>query len=240
MELSEMLLEYGNLKEYTADGELLPDPNLIWNIDHMTSFILMELDAWHEHRALFEERVQDAVDVMKIVELLKQENVRFYIKSLFNVATYYIACTHALEKLVSQLNKLSTRYYKLRVKKPKLKIDEYFHAKTQFIRDKSFIHQDSEYIKNPMNKRVSMSWLPTVSHLSDKSPTCENYEFGSGKWYVVIDGSRKESDIDILITGFNEFATTAIEQINIRKDRVVNYYKEIEHAKKTRVKPSGT
>lgn len=231
VELSKLLLGEESLKELTCNGELLPDPNLIWNIDHLNSFIQMELNAWQEHCEKVNNKLSEDPDTMSTAVLFKDENVRFYIKSLFDVSTYYIACVQALEKLITQLYKLSSQYYKLSVKKPKLEIDKQFHEKAQFIRDKSFIHQNSEQISNPMNKRSAMSWFPMLSHKSGEKPTCENYQFGASKWWVKINGIKTETEIDISISGLNEFAKKAQDQIEIRKSRIVCYYNEIKHNK---------
>jgi len=231
VELSEFLLGERELKEWTREGELIPDPNLIWNIDHLASFIQMELDSWKMHCEIVDNRLAVTSEVMCSFILYEKENVRFYIKSLFDIATYYVACIQALDKLLTQLYKLSSKYYRLKVKKPKLEIDQLFHAKAQFIRDKSFIHQNSEQISNPMDKRAAMSWTPNISYKSGDKPTCENYKFGDGKWWVKVNGIKTETEIDISTNGLVEFATKAQEQIEIRKSRVVHYYNEIKENK---------
>ncbi len=231
MELSKNLLGDESLKVWTAKGELLPDPNLIWNIDHLVGFIQIELEQWKRHCIETEEQLKGAPDFIKGSELLKDTNVRIYTKTLFDISTYYIACVQALERLISQLYKISTEYYQLRVKKPKLEINKIFHEKAQFIRDKSFIHQDSSQVSNPMDKRVAMSWTPTISYESGKAPDCESYEFGGGKWWVKVNETKTESKIDISISGVVSFATTALEQIELRKSRVVAYYEQIKHNK---------
>lgn len=231
MELSEALLGEEELKVWTSEGELVPDPNLIWNIDHLASFVQMELDSWKIHCERVNNRLFETSEMMCSFVLYEKENVRFYIKSLFDIATYYVACIQALDKLLTQLYKLSSKYYKLKVKKPKLEINKMFHEKAQLIRDKSFIHQYSEKMSNPMDKRAAMSWTPNLSYKSGSKPSCENYKFGDGKWWVKVDGVKTETEIDISINGLAEFATNAQEQIDIRKSRVICYYNEIKHRK---------
>ena len=231
MELSKLLIGENSLREMTSGGELLPDPNLIYNIDHLSSFIQMELEAWNKHSKELANQLLQSPDVFGFALLLKEENARIYVKALFNVATYYMACVQALEKLIAQLYKISTIHYELKVKKPKLAIDEVFHRKAQFVREKSFVHQNSEQIKNPMDKRTAMSWTPTIFQNKGESLNCENYQFGSGKWCVEINGSKTETEIDITIKGLVEFSEKSQEQIEIRKLRVVNYYNEIKHNK---------
>ena len=239
MELSKKLLDDESLKAWNAKGELLPDPNLIWNIDHLVSFIELELDLWKNHCIKTEEEIKDIHDAIKYTELLKDANLRVYIKTLFDISTYYIACVQALERLISQLYKISTEHYQLKVKKPKFEPNNIFHDKVQFIRDKSFIHQDSSKVANTMDKRAAMSWTPTITHKNDEVPSCESYQFGGGKWWVKVNGVKTESEIDISISGITEFAKTALEQLEIRKSRVVVYYEEIKHNKKIQVMPTA-
>ena len=239
MELSKLLIGDEAIRELTIDGEALPDPNLISNIDHMTNFILMELDSWEVHSNRIEQKLHEISYQLKLAELFKDENVRLYIKSLFDIAVYYIACVQALDRLMSQLEKLSSEYLKLKIKKPKLEIDKLFHSKAQLVRDKSFIHQDSNRMSSPVDKRVAMSWMPTVSHKNDESPNCESYIFGQGKWWIKVNGIKKTSEIDICISGIKEFATKALEQIEVRKTRVVSYYFSIRH-NKSQVTPTRT
>jgi hypothetical protein len=231
VELSELLLSDDGLKEWNHKGEHIPDPNLIWNIDHLASFIQMELDSWVLHCKRTDSDLSEITGPMDALILLKTKNIRLYLKSLFDVATYYIACVQAIDKLLTQIYRLSTQYYQLRIKKPKLEIDTMFHNKAQFIRDKSFIHQNSEKIANPMDKRTAMSWTPNLSFKSGVKPNCENYKFGDGKWWVKVNGVKTETEIDISITGLVDFASKASEQIEIRKLRIISYYNEIKHKK---------
>lgn len=230
MELSKLLLKEGALREYTSDGELLPDPNLIFNIDHLASFIQMEIDSWRDHSHKINKILSESNELNYFSILFEETNVRVYIKSLFNLTTYYVACTKALEKLMRQLYKLSTEHYSLHLKKPKFENDKIFQEKIQFLRDKSFIHQDSEKVENLMDKRLAMSWMPTLSYLTGQKPTCESYVFGSGKWMVQVNGIKKESEKDIAVIGFMSFSMKAQEQIELNKIKIVNYYSDIKDA----------
>lgn len=230
VELSELLLSEDGFKEWNYKGEILPDPNLILNIDHLASFVQMEQESWILHCKSVNSELSKASEPMDALILFETKNIRFYLKSLFDIATYYIACIQATDKLLTQLYKLSTEYYELRIKKPKLEIDAVFHNKAQFIRDKSFIHQNSEKITNPMDKKTAMSWTPSLSCKSGTRPNCENYEFGNSKWWVKVNGIKTETEIDISITDLMEFASKASEQIEIRKIRIINYYNEIKQS----------
>ncbi|TKB58523.1 hypothetical protein [Ferrimonas aestuarii] len=122
--------------------------------------------------------------------------------------------------------------YRFGLKKPKLKdkVDMNFHNKVKFIRDKSFIHQDSKEISNPMDKRTAMDWTLRVSSKQGSSTTCESYRFGDGGWFVEVNGLRTQSSIDIQVTGFSDFCNKAIEQLNVRRKRASGYFQSLSEA----------
>lgn len=226
MELAEVLLGDELLKLMTEKGELFPDPNLVWNIDHIISFIQMEIEHWDKHCSLIDAEILAKPSVFSSHILFDNLNVRVYLKALFDIATYYVACYQAIDKLMTQLYKLNY-HFKSKLKKPKLEIDNQFHAKAQLIRDKSFIHQDSEKLLNSMDKRTAMSWFPTISHKNDETPSCEHYQFGGGKWWVMVNGIKTETEIDIVIHGLRDFSHTALEQLEYRKDRLLDYFEQL-------------
>jgi hypothetical protein len=230
MELAKILLEPEPMRETVRTGEIFPDPNLVWNIDHLDYFIDIEMKSWKEHSKQLSTLLED-VSEFKASELLLDEfNVRYYLKSLFSVTTYYIACFNALDKLTTQLQKINT-HNKFDVRKPKPVVDANFHAKAKFIRDKSFVHQDSEKLDNIMDKRTAMFWSPNISHKTDSPPTPEDYVFGDGKWHIEVNGIRTEAEIDITVKGLSSFADTAKTQILIRKQRIVEFYTAIKRSR---------
>ena len=230
MELAKVLLDSEPMRETFRTGETFPDPNLIWNIDHLDYLIDIEIKSWKEHSKQLNKLLEDISEVEASELLFDEFNVRYYLKSLFSVATFYIACSSALDKLTTQLQKVNA-YNKFGVRKPKLDIDDNFHAKAKFIRDKSFAHQDSEKLDNIMDKRTAMFWSPTISHKADAPATPEDYIFGGGKWHIEVDGVRTETEIDITVKGFNSFADKAKKQILIRKQRIAEFYNSIKSSK---------
>lgn len=217
---------------FTESGKVLPDPNLIINIDNFLSFIYMEIESWKKHSSAVGMESYSLNNFEMAAKLLDEKNIRFYIKSVFNVSTYYVACYDALDKLKKQINLVNSKIeYPGRVRK--FNKDDNLHNKIKYIRDKSFIHQDSEKINNEMNKRVVMSWTPTLSCSSDRVPNCEDYELFGGRWYVVINGNKTVSDIDITINGFLSFAESAANQLENYKETLIDYFVEIKKYKKS-------
>jgi len=231
MKLSEVMLNDDPIKTWNAKGELLPDPNLIRNIDYLECFIELEIEEWGVHCRTIDEQLEAKSYPICIQLLLSDKNVIKYLKALFDIIVYYMACSEALEKLMAQLFRVSVDHYGLRLKKPKLKLDQAFHEKTKIIRNISFIHQDSKDTSNPMDKRLAMSWWPTLSSKIGVKPTCRDYVFGGGKWWVKVNGVKTETEIDILVEDLFEYSTRCREQLSIRKNRLLEYYREIIHNK---------
>lgn len=229
MNLEKEMLGENQIREFNERGELLPDPHLIFNIDHIFAFLEIELIQWKEHKA----RVENSLNVSDIAGSTKimfdDFNRRFYLKSLLSTCTYYLACVEAIEKLMNQMYRINNQNgYKL--KKPKLPHDKCFHEKAKFIRNKSFIHQDSNEIPNPMDKRVAMDWNVLLSRKIDEPLGCEDYQFGHGGWWVEVNGVKTESHVDLKVSGFSSFCNTAIEQLNIRKQRAIGYFQQLSSA----------
>ena len=222
MELEQTLLGNNQLKITKPDGQILPDPNLIWNIDHMIGFIQMELDAWKVHVRSVNAEISQAATPPSVI-LLKKQNVRIYIKSLFNVATYYISCVRALEQLIKQLHDIKKETGS-KAKPEPINVNEIFHEKTLKFRDKSFIHQNSTKITNEMDKRTLMFWSPELTCLTNESPNCESYLFGNSQWNFESNGTHSETELNIEIRGFTDFASTALHELDIRKKRVEKYF----------------
>jgi len=209
MKLSDVMLDNDPIKVWNAKGELLPDPNLIRNIDHLECFIEVEIEDWVAHSRLIDSQLESESYPLCVQALLSDKNVIRYVKTLFDITTYYVACAEALEKLMAQLFRVSSDHYGLRLKKPKIKIDKAFHEKAKIIRNISFIHQDSKDTPNPMDKRMAMSWWPTINSKIGVKPTCSDYVFGGGKWWVKVNGVKTETEIDILVEDLLNYANSA-------------------------------
>ncbi|MFA9276163.1 MAG: hypothetical protein ACEQSE_14970 [Candidatus Aquirickettsiella gammari] len=222
MELEQTLLGQNAFRLTMENGQVLPDPNLIWNIDHMVGFIHIERKAWESHVKLVNLTISESNTSPSII-LLKKENVRVYMKGLFNVATYYITCVYALENLIKQLNKIK-KITHCNSKPERLNENRDFHEKILKLRDKSFIHQDSNMVANEMNKRALMFWSPELVCANDESPNCESYTFGNSKWFIDCDGNKTETDLDIEIHGFTTFVDTVLSELDVRIKRIENYF----------------
>lgn len=226
MILSDSMLKGSQLRIVNELGELFPDPNLISNIDHMSAFVDIELECWLVHSRKIDLELKSSNEIQSTVIVFDELNTRIYLKSLLSVCTYYIACVEAIEKLMKQMYRINMQH-RCGLKKPKLqdKVDVEFHKKVRSIRNKSFIHQDSTEIPNPMDKRTAMDWNVTTSKKSGELSSCEDYCFGSCSWWVEVNGVKTEASIDIKVAGFSDFCTIAIEQLNIRKKRARDYFK---------------
>ena len=73
MELEQTLLGENALRLTMEDGQVLPDPNLIWNIDHMVGFIRMEMKTWESHVNSINLTISQS-NTPSILILLKKEN----------------------------------------------------------------------------------------------------------------------------------------------------------------------
>ncbi|OBP14411.1 hypothetical protein A5320_11585 [Rheinheimera sp. SA_1] len=238
MELADVMFGDNNLTMQTQFGELLPDPNLIQNIDHLISFIAVELKNWSEHSAVLSEKLSTEPSHIRASYLMESSNVRFYIKALFNVSTYYVTCEDAITKLNTQLQILN-KHYQLNQRKPKIDDKSDFHTKVKLIRNCSFIHQNTttftgqtDNIKGQMEKRKAMSWFPSLNWSAEEEPSCESYEFGTSNWYTSINGSKYESSIEISVHGFSQFAKSAIENLENKKVKLIEFYENMLNYKK--------
>ncbi|HGS5726975.1 hypothetical protein PO80_09320 [Vibrio parahaemolyticus] len=229
MNLVNEMLGENQIREFNDQGELLPDPHLIFNIDHIFAFLEIELIQWEAHKARVESSL-NASDIAGSTKIMFDDcNRRFYLKSLLSTCTYYVACVEAIDKLMNQMYRINNQNgYKL--KKPKLLHDKCFHEKAKFIRNKSFIHQDSNEIPNPMDKRVAMDWNVLLSGKIGEPLGCEDYQFGHGGWWVEVNGVKTESSVDLKVSGFSSFCNAAIEQLNIRKQRAIGYFQQLSSA----------
>ena len=88
MELAKVLLDSEPMRETFRTGETFPDPNLIWNIDHLDYFIDIEIKSWKEHSKQLNKLLEDISEVEASELLFDEFNVRYYLKSLFSVATF--------------------------------------------------------------------------------------------------------------------------------------------------------
>lgn len=227
MKLSDVMLADDSIKAWNSKGELLPDPNLVRNIEYIESFIDLEIEEWSGHARIIDAQVASEVYPQCVGVLFRDENVIRYLKTLFGVSTYYVACAEAMDRLTTQLYKISTKHYDLHVKKPKLNVDKVYHEKVKLIRNLSFIHQDSKETSNPMDKRSAMSWLPTLSSKAGVKPTSRDYVFGGGKWWVTINGIKTETEIDITVPDLSEYINNAKAQLFIRRNSLIGYYLDI-------------
>ncbi|WP_223669918.1 hypothetical protein [Kangiella shandongensis] len=247
MELESELLGNNQIRFFTSEGKLLPDPNLIWNIDHFIAFIEITINNWDKHsiainreikkKALcdsswftFKGKISDE-KIYRDTTLNKRINERIYLSSIFSIATYYITTHAAIEKLHSQLGKIC-QINQYNVKKPNLRWDSTFHNKVKTIRHISFIHQDSDKEQNLMNIRSAMSWSPSISFKSNEIPTTEDYIFSPVKWHQTVNGERTETTIDIKVHGFTKFAHTALKTLEKNKVILSDYFYQIKDSSK--------
>ncbi|GAA4346045.1 hypothetical protein [Kangiella taiwanensis] len=242
MELESKLLGCNQIKLFTREGKLLPDPNLIWNIDHLIAFIQITINSWDKHSEAVNHEIKHKAQhdsswinfkgksadkkLYRDTTLNQKINERVYISSIFSVATYYITTFEAMEKLHNQL-KTICQLQRYNIKKPKLYKNKHFHQKIKTIRNISFIHQDSTDEKNPMNIRTAMYWTPSISFKSNEIPTTEDYIFALGKWHQTINEEKTVTNIDIKIRGFTKFADTALEILEKNKSILSDYFYKI-------------
>lgn len=187
-----------------STGFVYPDPNLIFNIDHLISFIKLELDTWKEQSEQFRSRYGDQDKYLQSHHLCSNEHIRKHMKCLFSVSVFYITAFDAIDQLTSQLNYIN-RTLGTKIKKPSDNIDKVFFNKVKYVRDICFIHQNSSKEGNVANKRTAMTWTPTIKGQIDKDIDYSNYVFPGGNWYIKTNGIRLDSDLDIEVENLNEY-----------------------------------
>ncbi|MGR5129069.1 hypothetical protein [Photobacterium swingsii] len=221
MSLTEELITNDRI-ECLHDNNVIPDHNLVYNIDHMIGFIELDLIYWQSHSERLEGELTDVSDIYRSGVLLKETNVRVFLKVLFNVVTCYIAAFDALEQLLHQLQRLNV-HCNARISKPKLDKKNELYLRAKYIRNFSYIHQYSKNETCPLNRSAAMNWNIVISKPIEQVSNCDCYSFG--EWGVKSESG--ESNLDIGVINLRTFIGDLLFQLNKAKEDLVCFNREI-------------
>ncbi|OED44891.1 hypothetical protein ACH42_06365 [Endozoicomonas sp. (ex Bugula neritina AB1)] len=204
-----------------SNGEVFPDPNLLNNIESLIDFIEITIFNWESHVEQVNRNIKGLGEHEKAIVLFEKRHVNIYTKTLFDICTYYISCYEAIKQLDYQLNQINKT---TRAKKEKDEFDYVLYEKVLYLRDRSFIHQNSTKEKNLANKRIAMNWTPTMSGKIGEPISCNSYKFGILKSWIKINDEKIVHDKDFEIHDLNSFAQDMKSQLQSKFERSIAFY----------------